>query len=264
MKKSYFGTIVFAAACTVAAIASATANVCVTESRGISFVGFQDDVNAATNEALNSCQQVSFTVNSECSSALRCGWDIQNPYPSGNVTCVASSNNVGFQSIGSVAQIVNVINSLVSRCQSASFTVNSQCSSSVQCGDTNAMMVPYPSGRVSCSTSSHGLNFQTNGEANDVAAVANNVATQCQQNSVTVNAECTGNVRCQDASNLPPPGYGDDIVCRTTSHDIPFEARGPQSDINNLTSSVISQCQQNPVTVNTECTQNVHCEPAFR
>jgi hypothetical protein len=254
-------SIMTAVAIAAMTVASSSAQVCMTRSKNITFVSAPGEVDAATSSVLTSCQQNPVTDNGECSTNLRCGFDDINPYPSGQVACFNSSHGIGYQMFGSPSQIDDLTRSILTQCQQTSVTQNSECSASVACADRSEATVPYPSGQVICSADSKGIHFEQRGADNAVQGLANATVTQCNQNPVTQNAECSQSLSCHDAlADVPGDNHGSEIVCRTHSHNIPFQAHGPRDQVDNVTRDVLNQCTQNPVTVNAECTQNLHCD----
>jgi len=252
----------FMSAIAVAAItvASSYAQVCMTRSKNITFVSAPGEVDAATSTVLTSCQQNPVTDNSECTNNLRCGFDDINPYPSGQVACFNSSHNIGYQAFGSPSMIDDLTRTILTACQQTSVTANAECSASVVCADRTEATIPYPSGQVVCTADSKGIHFEQRGADSAVESIANATYTQCTQNPVTLNTDCSQSLSCHDASNgIPGDDHGHEVVCRTTSHNIPFEAHGPRDQVDDVTRQVLNQCTQNPVTVNAECTQNLHC-----
>jgi len=253
----------FMAAVAIATITagSSFAQICTTHSKNITFVSPPSEVDAATTSVLSACQQNPVTVNADCSNNLRCGFnDIQNPYPSGQAACYNSSHGIGFQAFGDPLNLNAITQTVLTACTQTTVTINTECSASVVCADRYQASLPYPSGQVVCTTTSKGIRFEQRGPDSAAKDVANATATQCTQNPVTINTECSQNMSCHDSqSGIPDNHHGDQVVCRTNSHNIPFEVRGPRDQIDQLTQQVLNQCTQNPVTINTECSQNLHC-----
>jgi hypothetical protein len=257
-KRFSFMTAVAIAAMTVA---SSYAQVCMTRSKNITFVSAPGEVDAATSSVLTSCQQNPVTDNNECSNNLRCGFNEINPYPSGQAVCFNTSHNVGFQAFGAPSSIDDLTRSVLAQCQQTSVTNNNECSASLVCADRTEASVPYPSGQVVCTADSKNIHFEQRGADNAVQSLANSTVTQCTQNPVTNNADCSQSLSCHDSfGSIPGGDHHGEVVCRTTSHNIQFEAHGPRDQVDNVTREVLNQCTQNPVTNNNECSQNLHCD----
>ncbi len=244
---------------------SASAELCSTQSRGIYFVSNLRDVNQSSSDAVRQCQSSAITSNTECSNNLACGWNAYNPYSSGTAVCYTDSHNIAFQAIGRADSVTSLVQTTLQQCQSSAVTSNTECNQHIGCGDYYQGM-PYPSGRVICSTNSHSIWFDQEGEASQVASIANVTLNSCRSNSVTSNTECSNNLYCEDAghSNPPPqpypPNLGPDYVtCTTFSHNITFRQSGPRSQVNQVSNDVLNQCRSNTVTSNTECVNNLRC-----
>lgn len=261
-------------ACCLGISSFAHAEICATSSHGISFVGDDYDVNSATSKAISQCMLNPITSNSECSSNLICGPQAWSVYPSRQVSCVTESHGIGFQSIGSYTDVNTVASELLRSCQLSGITSNSECSGNFRCDDSSRVQLPYPSGRAVCETESHGIRFAKSDEAERVGTLSDQVLRDCRLNSVTSNAECSGNLRCRagrDHGSWNPPSHGGgghfpghggssrEVTCRTSSHGIEFVKTGSREDINAVTAAVLNQCNLNMVTSMAECSANISC-----
>jgi hypothetical protein len=273
-------TVAFVSFCSQAAFA----DFCSTSSRGL-FFGGQGDINSATSAALSQCSSNQLTSNSECQQNVRCGFQVQYPYQSSQIACSTESHGIGFQIVGSPWDINSLTSGILGQCTSDQVTSNSECQQSLRCDDFDSASVPYPSGQVSCMTSSAGLRFVARGQSSAINSIVSQTLGQCTSNQVTSNSECTSQLVCRDGGFQAPPqrpqppqpprpgsgvphgGFDPNnrtISCSTQSHGLNFEQRGAQGDINSLTSAVISQCTSNQVTSNSECTSNVRCGGGFQ
>lgn len=255
---------------------AAQAELCSTESKGIHFINISKDTNSATANVLQQCKSSPVTDNGECEYNLACGRNAHNPYDSRAASCFTKSNSVAFQTSGSAQTVGAMTRTVVEQCQRTQVTDNSECLYNTKCVDFS-QEVPYPSGMVHCTTTSHSIQFHQIGEVAQVSALANEVFEQCRKNAVTDNDECTYNLKCRngtprhhggDGSQVPLPGQrvsspqpiSATATCRTSSHSISFRQSGPRSKVNEVTSAVLNQCQQNAVTDNDECVENLKCD----
>jgi hypothetical protein len=235
----------------------AYAEVCATQSHNIIFVSAPGEVDAATSSVLLACQNNQVTNNQDCSNNLSCGFAPQSVYPSGKATCETSSHGIAFQATADFLSIDTLVSGLLADCQATSVASNNDCNTNVGCSDSQQAGVIYPSGQVTCLTSSHNVKFQQTGSANSVSVVANAALVACQNNQVTSNQDCSTNLSCSDSASVP--SENDVVTCHTESHNIPFVNRGPRSQVDTVSAQVLTTCENNPVSNNSECQTNLSC-----
>lgn len=255
--KNILGRLLMVVVATSAFATFANAETCTTQSHNISFISTPGEVDASTSAVLSACQTNSVTNNTECANNLSCGFSVANPYPSGRASCQTSNNNLGFQASGDEMTIDALVTAILTDCSHAPGSSNN-CATNVTCSDLSQVAPTYPSAQVMCTTTSHSINFVQSGTSDSVSTVANAVVSECQNNSVTNNTDCTNNLVCSDGANAP--SQNDMVACHTTSHNIPFVNRGPRSQIDQTVSQLLNTCTTNAVAVNTECSANLSCD----
>ena len=172
--------------------ASLFADICSTQSKGISFVSFVSGINQATSDVLGKCTQCSVTSNTECSANLACGRWAVNPYSSGRVICRTNSRNISFQLVGDVQSVLAMTNSVVAQCNNSPSTDNRECAANASCQDFGGTDPNV----VRCTTLSHRIDFEQVGPRSRVDAISRAVLSLCNTNVVTDNRECSQNLRC--------------------------------------------------------------------
>jgi hypothetical protein len=141
-------------------------------------------------------------------------------------------------------------NYVVSSCQRNSYTSNYECTQNLRCDYSQRN--PYPSGQVSCTSTSRNLTFRQT--SSDVNTASMGAVQQCTSNAYTSNAECQNSMSCSDAGYQPYPTY---TSCSTYSRGLSFNRSG--NDMNTVSQGVVQECMSNSYTSNAECQQNLSC-----
>ena len=170
--------------------------VCTTQSAGLNFSDSSNDISQSSYNVVNSCQPNPFTSNSACQNNLRCGDNNASFYPSGIVSCTASSRGLQFTQSGYDVNQASI--SVEQQCQSNPYTSNNECQNSLRCDDGGYQP---PQSQVQCSTNSRGLNF--NVVSSDTNSASTAVVSQCENNPYTNNNECVSNLFCQNSGYQP-------------------------------------------------------------
>lgn len=187
--------------------ASASAQPCVTHSNGLFFFNASHDTNHSSSMAVESCQKAEPTSNYECQQNLRCGFNVRNPFPSGNVSCTTSSNHLHFVSV--TGDTLSAVTNALNQCKANPYTQNYECQRNVRCEDAGPMI---PADRVTtCTTHSNRLTFTQT--SSDINVASSNAVQQCEANRYTQNYACRQNLTCttQAVSRPAPvvvPGVG--------------------------------------------------------
>ncbi|MBC7692475.1 MAG: hypothetical protein H7222_11990 [Methylotenera sp.] len=150
----------------------------------------------------------------------------------------------------------------IERCLSLSLILMAVASTTVFAAPASPELQLDANGYVTCSTSSRGRNFE--GSDYDYSAAQSNVIRQCQLDAITSNSECASNVSCFNSdsggygNSGSIGGYGTPVVrCDTSSNGRAFAAENIDSYL--AQDSAIRQCQADPYTSNSQCSNNVSC-----